>query len=264
MPTLLLVGYGRMGRLVEALSRSQGFEPVGRLTSANNAGGIGLTAERCRGVDVAIDFSTPTAVVENLPRLAAHGVSVVIGTTGWSAHEPELRRLVERSGVGVVAAPNFSVGAVLFQALIERAAELFGRQPEFGAWVHELHHAAKRDAPSGTALALKAAMVRAGYERPVHVSSTRAGSIPGTHEVGFDGPYETVTLTHAVRDRTTFAYGALAAARWVIGRQGWFTLREVLGLDPGTAARDDDPRRSTTRADRSATASTSHHERSEP
>lgn len=232
MPTLLLVGYGRMGRLVESLSRREGFEPVGWLNSVNNPGGAGITAERCRGVDVAIDFSTPAAVVENVPRLAAHGINVVIGTTGWSAHEATLRRVVEERGIGVVVAPNFSPGALIFEALVEQAAALFAGRPEFGAWLHERHHAAKRDAPSGTALALKAAMTRAGYARPIDVSSTRAGFIPGTHEVGFDGPYETVALTHGVRDRATFAYGALTAARWVLGRRGWFTMRDVLGLGP--------------------------------
>jgi 4-hydroxy-tetrahydrodipicolinate reductase len=231
VPTLLLVGYGRMGRLVEELGRREGFEIVGRLDSTNNAGGAGITAERCRGVDVAVDFSTAAAVVDNLPRLAAHGVNMVIGTTGWSAHEAALRRLVEEAGVGVVVAPNFSPGALVFQALVEYAAALFAERPEVGAWVHELHHAAKRDAPSGTALALEAAMRRRGYGRSIAISSTRAGAIPGTHEVGFDGPYETVTLTHVVRDRATFAYGALWAAKWIIGRRGWFTMRDVLGLD---------------------------------
>ncbi len=219
-----------MGRLIEALSRSEGFDVVGWLDSGNNPAGAGITAERCRGVDVAVDFSTAAAVVENLPRLVAHRVNVVIGTTGWSAHEAGLRRLVEDAGVGVVVAPNFSVGAVIFEAVVARAASLFAARPEVGAWVHELHHAAKRDAPSGTALTLERAMVSAGYGRPIPIASTRAGAIPGTHEVGFDGPYETVTLTHTVRDRATFAYGALAAARWIIGRRGWFTMHDVLGL----------------------------------
>jgi 4-hydroxy-tetrahydrodipicolinate reductase len=130
----------------------------------------------------------------------------------------------------VVAAPNFSIGVALFEEVASQAARLFAGQEQYGAWLHEIHHAAKRDAPSGTAIAIRSAMERAGYSRPIDVSSSRAGSVPGTHTVGFDGPCETVTLTHATRDRATFANGALLAARWIHGRTGWFGIRDVLGL----------------------------------
>jgi 4-hydroxy-tetrahydrodipicolinate reductase len=107
---------------------------------------------------------------------------------------------------------------------------LFAAQKDFGAFVHEAHHAAKKDAPSGTALFLESAMKHAGYDRKIDMSSTRAGYIPGVHTVGFDGPADTITLTHAARDRTAFARGALAAAQWVAGRRGWFTMKDVLGV----------------------------------
>jgi 4-hydroxy-tetrahydrodipicolinate reductase len=116
--------------------------------------------------------------------------------------------------------------------LTERAAELFEPREEFGAWIHEIHHAAKIDAPSGTALAMQTAMERQGYTGTVDMASTRVGSAPGTHTVGFDGPVETITLTHTTRDRATFARGALEAARWLHGRRGWFSMRDVLGLGP--------------------------------
>jgi 4-hydroxy-tetrahydrodipicolinate reductase len=199
------------------------------LDSATNAGGAGVTAERCRDVAVAVDFSTAEATLATVPRLVALGVSVVVGTTGWSAREAELREAVARAGVGAVVAANFSRGAGLLAALSEVAGRSLREAAEYGAFIHEAHHRAKRDAPSGTALMLKGALERAGYALPVDVSSTRAGSIPGTHTVGFDGPAETVTLTHVVRDRATFAHGALDAARWVAGRRGWFTMRDVLG-----------------------------------
>ena len=131
---------------------------------------------------------------------------------------------------GVVVAPNFSVGVVLFEAVVARAAGLFAAQNAFGAFVHEAHHAAKKDAPSGTALFLESAMKQAGYDRTIDMSSTRAGYIPGVHTVGFDGPADTITLTHSARDRTAFARGALAAAQWVAGRRGWFTMKDVLGV----------------------------------
>jgi 4-hydroxy-tetrahydrodipicolinate reductase len=130
----------------------------------------------------------------------------------------------------VVAAPNFALGVSLFGALVVRAAELMARRDEFGAWMHELHHGTKRDAPSGTALALLQTMRDAGYTAPIDVSSTRAGAIPGTHTIGFDGGGETITLTHTARDRSIFARGALEAARWVQGRRGWFTMQDVLGF----------------------------------
>ncbi|MEE2638782.1 MAG: 4-hydroxy-tetrahydrodipicolinate reductase [Acidobacteriota bacterium] len=228
---LLLIGYGRMGKAVDALSSSYEATVVGRLDIDTNPGGRGITAERVENVDVAIDFSIPDAVAENLTRLAKYGVNVVIGTTGWTTHEASMRALVAKANVGVVAAANFSLGVNLFLALAERAAELFQTRPEFGAFIHELHHAAKIDAPSGTALALQDAMTGRGYQHPIDMASSRAGSAPGTHTVGFDGPVESLTLTHSTRDRATFARGALEAARWIQGRRGWFTMRDVLGLD---------------------------------
>ena len=227
---LLLIGYGRMGKAVDRLSASYGCAVAGRLDVGNNAGGAGITAGAVEGVDAAIDFSVPDAVAENLPRLAARGVNLVVGTTGWEAHEPRMRQIAAEAGIGVVAAANFSLGVNLFLALTERAAELFAGRPEFGAYIHELHHAAKIDAPSGTALALRNAMTGRGYPGRIDVASSRAGSAPGTHTVAFDGPVESIALTHATRDRDTFARGALEAARWVRGRQGWFSMRDVLEL----------------------------------
>ena len=166
----------------------------------------------------------------NAPALARHGINMVIGTTGWQADEPAVRQAAADAGIGVVAAPNFSVGVVLFEAIVARAAALFAAQQEFGAFLHEAHHAAKKDAPSGTALLLKEPWSRPASSGPIDVSSTRAGAIPGTHTVGFDGPAETIVLSHAARDRTAFARGALAAAKWVAGRRGWFTMKDVLGV----------------------------------
>jgi 4-hydroxy-tetrahydrodipicolinate reductase len=221
----LIVGYGRMGRLIESLCPEYGIEVAGTVDVAE-AG----APESWPAADVAIDFSTADALPANLRRLASRGVNVVIGTTGWAAHEAEARRVVNEAGVGVVAAPNFALGVNLFAALAERAAELLQPQAGFGAFIHEAHHAAKIDAPSGTALWLEAALRERGYNRAIDVSSTRAGSIPGTHTIGFDAAGETITLTHTARDRSGFARGALEAARWVQGRSGWFTMRDVLGL----------------------------------
>jgi 4-hydroxy-tetrahydrodipicolinate reductase len=227
---LLLVGRGRMGRLIESLAGGYGAEVAFVLDRASNPKGAGVTAERCRGIDVAIDFSTAEATLDSVPRLAAHGVSLVVGTTGWLAREAELREAVARAGIGAVVAANFSLGANVLEALAESAGRLLTGADSYGAFIHEAHHSAKKDAPSGTALTLRKAVERGGFPRAIDVSSTRAGFIPGTHTVGFDAQAETLALTHTVRDRATFAHGALAAARWVQGRKGWFTMRDVLGL----------------------------------
>jgi 4-hydroxy-tetrahydrodipicolinate reductase len=230
---IVLVGHGKMGRLVGELASQYGGEVAGVIDPASPQHGGGADAEQWAGVDVAIDFSTPDAVVANAAALARRNINLVIGTTGWSQHESALKAIATDAGIGVVAAPNFSTGVVIFEAMVAHAAKLFAPQADFGAFVHEAHHSAKIDAPSGTALLLKRAIERAGFTRPIDVSSTRAGFIPGTHTIGFDGPAETITLTHAARDRSAFARGALTAAKWVHDKHGWFTMADVLGIAPG-------------------------------
>jgi 4-hydroxy-tetrahydrodipicolinate reductase len=229
---ILLVGYGKMGRLVGELAPQYGCDVAGVIDPQSPSHDGDVSAERWNGVDVAIDFSTPDAVVANASALARRGIGLVIGTTGWQREEAAVRAAVAEGGAGAVAAPNFSTGVVLFEAIVSEAARLFAGQDEFGAFVHEAHHAAKKDAPSGTALLLKRAMERAGFPRGIDVASTRVGFVPGTHTVGFDGPAETITITHTARDRTAFARGAIAAAKWVHGKRGWYTMRDVLGLEP--------------------------------
>jgi 4-hydroxy-tetrahydrodipicolinate reductase len=236
---LLVVGRGRMGRLVESLASEHGFEVIAALDGDSNRHGLGVVAFDRGRVDVAIDFSTAEATLASAPVLARNGVALVIGTTGWHDREAEVRRAVAQHGGAAVVAANFSLGAHVLAAVSAEAARLLAGRGDFGAWLHEAHHAAKRDAPSGTARMLLAALARGGHTGPVDVSYTRAGSIPGMHRVGFDGPAESVLLQHDVRDRAAFAYGALAAARWVPGRTGWFSMEDVLGLgrcdaEPGT------------------------------
>jgi len=222
-----------MGRMVEGLAPEYGGEVVGVIDPQSPRHGGGPNAGSWAGVDVAIDFSTAASVPINAVALARRGISLVIGTTGWSTDEAAVRAAIEESGVGIVAAPNFSAGVVVFEAIVAHAATLFAQREDFGAFLHETHHRAKADAPSGTAILLKRSMENAGFNRPIDVSSSRVGFVPGTHTVGFDGPAESVTLTHAARDRTAFARGALIAATWVQGKRGWFTMRDVLGITRG-------------------------------
>ena len=227
---VVLVGYGRMGKEIESLCDAYDCEIVERLDIHNNLDGQGINSDLLPNVDVAIDFSTPAATIQNLPRLATAGIDVVIGTTGWNDYEARMKNVVTDAGIGVVVAANFSLGVNIFQGIVGKAAGWLANQQEFKSWIHETHHEAKQDAPSGTALALEDRMRQAGYEKSISVSSTRVGSVPGTHTVGFDAPFETITLTHTARDRATFARGALEAARWVHGKRGWFTMRDVLEI----------------------------------
>ena len=224
---ILLVGHGRMGRLIESLAPEYGCEVAGIVDPPS--GTEGIDSDRW-SADVAIDFSTAGAVAINAAALARRKMNIVIGATGWDAQKAEVQKITGAAGIGVVAAPNFSTGVVLFESIVAQASKLFAAQGDFGAFLYEAHHSAKKDAPSGTALMLERAMRSAGFSRPIDVSSTRAGSIPGTHTIGFDGPAETITLTHTARDRSAFARGALLAAQWVKGRSGWFSMHDVLGL----------------------------------
>jgi 4-hydroxy-tetrahydrodipicolinate reductase len=217
---LLVVGYGRMGRLIEELAPAQGFEVSDRID-------VGMGSWNS-AADVAIDFSTSDALHVNFARYVERKLPVVIGATGWSEHEDRFRAEAARARIGVVASANFSIGVNLFQLIVAEAARVFQPHDEFGAWIHDAHHVAKRDAPSGTALMLRDAMATASYDRAVDMSSTRAGTIPGIHTIGFDGPSDTIELIHTARDRRGFAAGAILAARWILGREGWFTMADVL------------------------------------
>jgi 4-hydroxy-tetrahydrodipicolinate reductase len=219
---LAIVGYGKMGRLIEQFAPQYGFDVALKLDEFNNTNFEGITAGNFRGVDAAIDFSIPAAVPRNVEGIAALGVPMVIGTTGWLEHVGQVKRTVEQHGIGLVWSPNFSIGVRAFSALVSEAAKLLAEEAEYGAWAWEIHHSTKKDAPSGTLLKLVDAMKSAGFERPIDVGSNRAGAHPGTHEIGFDSAADTITLRHTARSREGFARGALKAAQWVMGKTGFF------------------------------------------
>jgi 4-hydroxy-tetrahydrodipicolinate reductase len=225
---LAIVGYGKMGRLIEQLAPEHGFAVSLKLDEFNNARGAGITAENFRGVDVAVEFSIPEAVVENVERIAGLGVNLVVGATGWLGEMGRVKAAVERHGVGLVWSPNYSIGVNVFSRLVAEAARLLALEEEYGAWAWEIHHSAKKDAPSGTLLKLVAEMKKAGYARPIDTASNRAGRHPGTHEIGFDSAADTITLRHAARNREGFARGALKAAQWIVGKEGLYEFSEIL------------------------------------
>ena len=220
MRKLAIVGYGKMGRLIEQLAPEYDFQVALKLDEFNNADGAGLIARNFAGIDVAIEFSIPAAVPDNVEGIAALGVPLVVGTTGWLEHLAAVKGIVEAHGTGLVWSPNFSIGVNIFFRLV--AAE-----PAYGAWAWEIHHAAKKDAASGTLLKLVEEMKKAGYARPIDVASNRAGTIPGTHEIGFDSGADTITLRHTARSREGFARGALKAADWIIDKKGLYEFSEI-------------------------------------
>jgi len=205
-----------------------------KLDVADNPGGAGITRESMEGVDVAIDFSQPEAVLPNVEASARAGVHLVIGTTGWGHERSRVEKTVLESGIGLVHASNFSVGMNLFFAIVSRAAQVIGKVPQYDPFMVEEHHRAKKDAPSGTALSLIDVMRPYLSHPDLSVGCVRAGHIPGNHVVGFDSEADTILLEHRARNRQGFAEGAVLAARWIADKKGFYdfrdVFREVLGL----------------------------------
>lgn len=224
---LAVIGDGRMGRSVRQLADGAGFEVVAFLGKAD-VGARGPSKGQLRGAAVAIEFSVPAAAAPNVLGCVEAGVPVVCGTTGWDAERATVEDEVRRAGGGLLWSPNFAVGVHVLTRLVERAAADAARAGGFSAQIVETHHAAKKDAPSGTARLLAE---RAGqaFGSPVPIASVRTGHVPGTHEVIFDALYEQIRLVHEARDRRVFAAGALAAAAWLRDRRGVFTMDDFLG-----------------------------------
>ncbi|MES1261651.1 MAG: 4-hydroxy-tetrahydrodipicolinate reductase [Acidobacteriota bacterium] len=225
---IAIVGYGKMGRMIESVALERGHEITLRLDEFNNANFEGITAENFQGVDAAIDFSIPSAAVRNIERIAALGVNLVIGTTGWLEQIDHVRDVVAQTGIGLVWSPNYSVGVNAFFRIVAEASKLLSGAPEYEAWAWEIHHSAKKDAPSGTLLKIVDEMRKAGYTRSVDIGSNRAGAIAGTHEIGFDSAADTITLRHTARNREGFALGAVKAAEWVAGKTGFHEFGDIL------------------------------------
>jgi 4-hydroxy-tetrahydrodipicolinate reductase len=224
---LALLGYGKMGRLVETIALRQGLEIGPRLDIDDNPGGSGITPASMEGVDAAVEFSQPEAVLPNIEAAARAGVNLVVGTTGWAANRGKVERIVRDSGIGLVHGANFSLGMNLFFEIVAHSARIVGMLPQYDAFISEEHHRAKKDAPSGTALNLLDLM-RPHLNNPnLNIASIRAGWIPGTHLIGFDSEADTITLEHRARSRQGFAEGAVLAAQWIAGKKGFYDFRQV-------------------------------------
>jgi 4-hydroxy-tetrahydrodipicolinate reductase len=235
---LALIGYGRMGREVEAAAKAAGHEVVAVVDDT-----AGATRGALAEAQVAIDFTLPDAALDNIRKVSGAGLDMVVGTTGWYDHLDEARAAVNAAGTGLVWAPNFSLGVQVFFRLARDAGRLADALDEYDVYVHETHHRHKVDHPSGTARRLAEILVEtlARKERwaeapaagapetnTLWVGSTRSGEVPGTHIVGLEGPDDTIELRHTARGRGGFARGAVSAAAWIQGRKGFFGIEEML------------------------------------
>lgn len=223
---IALIGYGKMGHAVRALAEERGHEVPVIIGEAHENIAAERLPETLRMADVAVDFSAAEAVARNVEACLLAGIPIVEGTTGWNEQASEVRNLVNRSDGAMVHGANFSIGVNLFYKVAEYAAALFAKFPEYEAFIEEQHHSRKKDAPSGTALKLKEVV-----EAHVHIgeiAATRAGNIPGTHRLGFDGKADQILLEHMARSREGFALGAIMAAEWIVGKKGFFEFSEVI------------------------------------
>ena len=220
---IALIGYGKMGRVIADLAREKGDEIVARIDETNTEN----LSEQLSVADAAIDFSNAGAVKRNVEACLAAGIPLIEGTTGWNAEKDEIKNLVESKNGAFVFGANFSVGVNLFYRIADFASELFAKFDDYEAFIEEQHHSKKLDAPSGTALKLKE-IVEKNIKKDFSVSATRAGRIPGTHRVGFDGSADQILLEHTARSREGFASGAILAAHWIVGKKGFYEFTDVM------------------------------------
>jgi 4-hydroxy-tetrahydrodipicolinate reductase len=224
---IALIGYGAMGKLIETLAENKNHEIAIVIDESSANLSENELAEKLKNIDAAIDFSTAEAVRKNVEACLIAGVPLVEGTTGWNVEEENIKNLVEEKNGAFVFGANFSIGVNLFYKITDYASELFSKFEDYEAFIEEQHHSRKKDAPSGTALKLKEIVVK-NIEKDFSVSSTRAGNIPGTHRVGFDGNADQILLEHFARSREGFASGAILAAEWIVGKKGFYEFMEVM------------------------------------
>jgi 4-hydroxy-tetrahydrodipicolinate reductase len=242
---IALIGYGKMGKEVEAAAKARGQAVSKVFDIHNNTGSLGLTAEALKGVDVCIEFSTPGTVVDNITAAAGCGKNIVVGTTGWYDRLDGVKKIVKQSKIGFLYSPNFSLGVNIFEQVVSHAAHLMDRYSQYDVAVMESHHRGKADSPSGTALAIASCVLKGmkrkteilsetarGQIRPqqLHVTSSRFGSVTGTHAVVFDSEADSIELIHTAKNRSGFALGAVVAAEWLKGKKGFYTMRDVITL----------------------------------
>jgi len=230
--TIAIIGDGKMGHAIRDIAEAKGWKVAALIGERESARGSGITRSTLGNADVALEFTEPKAAVANITAALRAGLPVVAGTTGWYDELPAVTQVANDAGTALLWSPNFSLGVNVMIELARQAGTLMRPLEEFDAHILETHHSKKKDAPSGTAVAIAKAASES-LKREIPTTSVRTGSVPGTHELIFDGLYEQLSLTHVARDRRVFAEGALAAADWLVGKRGVFTMRDVLNLQRG-------------------------------
>ncbi len=240
---IALFGYGKMGKEIERIAREKKIQVKQIFTIENNLRAMAITEKSLQDVDICIDFTTPTAVLENIKAAAECGKSVVVGTTGWYDNMKEVEKLVRDKKIGFLYSPNFSLGMNIFYQILSKTSHIFDRFDCYDVAVHEMHHKGKADSPSGTALAIGQILIQNIRRKKtiehetvhnqikpeaLHVSSTRLGNLVGTHSILFDSEADSIELVHTAKNRTGFALGVLTAAEWLKGKKGIFTMKDVL------------------------------------
>ena len=222
-----IIGYGAMGKLIETLAKNKNHEIVAVIDKAEASSSVEELAEKLKVADVAIDFSIAEAVKKNVEACCLAEISLVEGATGWNSEIEPIKQYVEENNGSFVFGANYSIGVNLFYRVVDHASELFAKFDDYETFIEEQHHSRKVDAPSGTALKLKD-IVAEHIKEDFTVTATRAGNIPGTHKVGFDGNADQILLEHFARSREGFASGAILAAEWLVGKKGVWEFTEVM------------------------------------
>jgi 4-hydroxy-tetrahydrodipicolinate reductase len=240
---IALLGYGNMGKEVERLAKEKNITVKKIFTIENNLRAMGITKEALKDVDVCIDFSVPTAVVENIKTVAGLGKNMVIGTTGWYDKISEVEKIVKTNKIGFLYSPNFSLGMNIFYQILSSATNIFEKFDCYDPAIQETHHRGKTDSPSGTALTLAQVLIgnirrkRSMFQETahkqlkseeLHITSTRVGNVVGKHAVIFDSEADTIELVHTAKNRAGFAMGALIAAEFLKGKKGIYTMKDVI------------------------------------
>lgn len=230
---IALLGYGKMGQVIERIALERGHEIVLKKDENNTFDGLS-------NADVAIDFSVPTAAVSNISSCFHANVPVISGTTGWLEYYDEMAALCTAKNGGFISSSNFSLGVNIFFELNEYLAKIMSKFDSYSVDMEEIHHTQKLDAPSGTAISLaKGVIENSSYtnwtlEKPetnqIHIEAKRIGTVPGTHTVTYNSVVDAIEIKHTAHNREGFALGAVIAAEWIVGKQGIFTMKDVLNL----------------------------------
>ena len=231
---IALLGYGKMGQVIERIALERGHEIVLKKDETN-------TFEGLSNADVAIDFSVPTAAVDNISSCFHANVPVISGTTGWLEHYDAVVALCNEKKGAFISSSNFSLGVNLFFELNEYLAKIMSKFDNYTVDMEEIHHTQKLDAPSGTAISLAKGVIKnSSYtnwtlDHPkkdqIHIETKRIGTVPGTHTVTYNSAVDEIEIKHTAHNREGFALGAVIAAEWIIGKKGVFTMKDVLELD---------------------------------